>query len=173
MDGNSYPYITRDELLGQLSSKRQQFNSYEKYANATLKDIFNETELQRANKLTITHQETTVLMSTANGKYQNIPLPIQAQYAPVSEIITSDFNHDGKIDLLLLGNNDYYKLRIGKFDANYGTVLLGYGDGTFKYVSQPKSGLSLKGSNTHALMINDELILTSYGASTETYKLLK
>ncbi|MGO4920304.1 VCBS repeat-containing protein [Maribacter spongiicola] len=173
IDGNSYPYITRDELLGQLSSKRQQFNSYEKYADATLKDIFNETELQRANKLTITHQETTVLMSTANGKYQNIPLPIQAQYAPVSEIITSDFNHDGKIDLLLLGNNDYYKLRIGKFDANYGTVLLGYGDGTFKYVSQPKSGLSLKGSNTHALMINDELILTSYGASTETYKLLK
>ncbi|WP_405399800.1 VCBS repeat-containing protein [Maribacter sp. Asnod2-G09] len=173
MDGTSYPYITRDELLGQLSGKRQQFNSYEKYADATLSDIFAETEMQKANKLTITHQETTVLMSNSNGKYQNIPLPVQAQYAPISEIISSDFNNDGNIDLLLLGNNDFYKLRIGKFDANYGTVLLGVGNGTFKYVSQPKSGLSIKGSNTHAVLINNELILTSYGAATETYKLLK
>ncbi|SIQ09719.1 VCBS repeat-containing protein [Maribacter ulvicola] len=173
MDGTSYPYVTRDELLGQLSGKRQQFNSYEKYADATINDIFNETELQKANKLVITHQETTVLMSTKSGKYQNILLPIQAQYSPISEIVSADFNKDGNEDILLLGNNDHYKLRIGKFDANYGTVLLGTGEGNFNYLPQTQSGLSIQGSNTHALLIDNELILTSYGAATKTYKLLE
>ena len=67
----------------------------------------------------------------------------------------------------------FYKLRIGKFDANFGTILLGDGKGNFNYVTQNKSGLSIKGSNTHALLINENLMLTSYGLSTETYKLLK
>ncbi|WP_291961295.1 VCBS repeat-containing protein [Maribacter sp.] len=173
IDGKSYPYVTRDELLGQLSGKRQIFNSYEKYAEATINDILDETELQKAKKLAITHQKTTVLMSNKSDRYKNISLPIQAQYSPISSIVSSDFNNDGIMDLLLLGNNDFYKLRIGKFDANYGTVLLGKADGNFKYLPQTQSGLSIKGSDTHALLINDELIFTSYGAATETYQLLK
>ncbi|WP_300021801.1 VCBS repeat-containing protein [uncultured Maribacter sp.] len=173
IDGKSYPYVTRDELLGQLSGKRQIFNSYEKYAEATINDILDETELQKAKKMAITHQKTTVLMSNKSDRYKNISLPIQAQYSPISSIVSSDFNNDGIMDLLLLGNNDFYKLRIGKFDANYGTVLLGKADGNFKYLPQTQSGLSIKGSDTHALLINNELILTSYGAATETYQLLK
>ena len=138
-----------------------------------MSDFFNEAELQNAKKLSSTHQETTVFLSTVGDKYEIATLPVQAQFSPISEILTADLNKDGIIDILFLGNNDYYKLRIGKFDANYGTVLLGDGLGNFNYVTQSNSGLSIKGSNTHALLINDELIFTSYGLSTETYKLLK
>ena len=173
IDGKSYPYVTRDELLGQLSSLRQRFTSYEKYSDAGMSDFFNEVELQNTKKLSSTHQETTVLLSTVTEKYKMATLPVQAQFSPISEILTIDLNKDGNIDILFLGNNDYYKLRIGKFDANYGTVLLGDGKGNFNYVTQTNSGLSIKGSNTHALFINDDLILTSYGLATETYKLLK
>jgi len=173
VDSISYPYLTRDELLGQLAGLRQRFTSYEKYSDARMSDFFNETELQNAKKLSSTHQETAVLLSTVEEKYAMATLPVQAQFSPISEILTADFNKDGNIDILLLGNNDYYKLRIGKFDANYGTVLLSDGKGNFNYVTQSKSGLSIKGSNTHALLIDDNLIFTSYGLSTETYKLIK
>ena len=173
VDGKSFPYLTRDELLGQLASLRQRFTSYEKYSDAGMSDIFNKTELQNAKKLSSTHQETTVLLSTVGEKYEMVSLPVQAQFSPISEILSTDLNKDGNIDILLLGNNDFYKLRIGKFDANYGTVLFGDGKGNFNYVTQSNSGLSIKGSNPHALLINDELIFTSYGLSTETYKLLK
>ena len=138
-----------------------------------MSDLFSEVQLQKAKKLSSTHQETTVLLSTVREKYEMVSLPVQAQFSPISEILTTDLNKDENIDILLLGNNDYYKLRIGKFDANYGTILLGDGKGNFNYVTQSKSGLSIKGSNTHALLINENLILTSYGLSTETYKLLK
>ena len=173
IDDISYPYVTRDELLGQLSGLRQNFNSYEKYADARISDLFNETELKNAKKLMIDHQETTVLLSTSDVKYRNAPLPLRAQFSPTSNIITADFNNDENVDVLLLGNNAYYKLRIGKFDANYGTVLLGDGSGNFTYVPQTKSGLSLKGSNATGVLINDMLISTSYGGIPQTYKLLK
>lgn len=169
IDGISYPYVTRDELLGQLANKRQVFNSYEKYADARLTDIFNETDLKKAKKLTAHHQETTLFLSTESKKFKTTTLPTQAQYAPVSEIITSDFNQDGNKDILLLGNDDNYKLRIGKFDANYGTLLMGNTNGTYNYIPQTRSGLSITGSNTHAVLIGNQLILTNYGAPTKTY----
>lgn len=171
IDGVSYPYVTRDELVGQLASKKQIFNSYEKYADARLTDIFSDSDLKKAKKLTANHQETTLFLSTESKKFKTTSLPTQAQYAPVSEIITSDFNQDGNKDILLLGNDDNYKLRIGKFDANYGTLLMGNANGTYKYIPQTRSGLSIKGSNTHAVLISDQLILTSYGAPTKTYLL--
>ncbi|HAI43755.1 MAG TPA: hypothetical protein DCM40_39510, partial [Maribacter sp.] len=87
------------------------FNSYEKYADAQITDIFNDTELKKAKKLTATHQETSLFLSSTDEKFTKVHLPLQAQFSPVSEIIAEDFNQDGDLDLLLLGNNDYYKLR--------------------------------------------------------------
>tara|TARA_R110002051_G_scaffold180913_2_gene250338 strand:+ start:21025 stop:24414 length:3390 start_codon:yes stop_codon:yes gene_type:complete len=173
VEDKSYPYLTRDELLGQLSGLRRRFNSYEKYADVQMPDIFNETELLKAKELSATHQETTVFLSSSQEKYKIVQLPVHSQFSPTSDIITSDFNNDGAMDILLLGNHNYYKLRIGKFDANYGTLLLGDGAGNFIYLPQTQSGLSLKGSDTHGILMGNELILTSYGAQTETYKLLK
>ena len=110
-----------------------------------------------------------MFLSTESKKFKTTTLPTQAQYAPVSEIITSDFNQDGNKDILLLGNDDNYKLRIGKFDANYRTLLMGNTNGTYNYIPQTRSGLSITGSNTHAVLIGNQLILINYGAPTKTY----
>ncbi|WP_419213416.1 VCBS repeat-containing protein [Maribacter sp. X9] len=168
----SYPYLTRDELLSQLSGLRQRFTSYESYSEARITDILTEKEIVNASKLKINQQETTLFLSGPETTLKMSQLPIQAQFSPISEILISDFDKDGNQDILLLGNDAFYKLRIGKFDANYGTLLLGNGRGNFNYVPQIKSGLSLKESNTNGILMNDELILTSYGSPLKTFKLL-
>ncbi|HNL40136.1 MAG TPA: VCBS repeat-containing protein, partial [Saprospiraceae bacterium] len=43
--GKSYPFLTRDELLEQITAMRPRFRSYEQYASATLSDIFTAEEL--------------------------------------------------------------------------------------------------------------------------------
>jgi hypothetical protein len=50
------------------------------------------------------------------------------------------------MDLLLCGNVDQARIRIGKIDANYGILLLGDGKGHFNYVNQTESGLNIRGS---------------------------
>ncbi|MFK7811849.1 MAG: FG-GAP repeat domain-containing protein, partial [Maribacter sp.] len=170
IDGKSYPYVTRDELVGQLSRLRSKYTSYESYSNETITDVFTEEELSVANKLTANHMKTTLFLS-GNEKYEIAPLPIQAQYSPVYSIVQSDLNKDGNQDLLLFGNNEHFKLRLGKFDANYGVMLIGDGNGSFNYIDQTESGLKVNGDVSSSVLIDDILYLSEKGKSVRTYKI--
>jgi hypothetical protein len=63
----------------------------------------------------------------------------------VYAIVTGDFDHDGKQDIILGGNTEHARIKIGKIDAGYGMMLKGDGKGNFEYVPQLKSGLEVKG----------------------------
>ena len=167
--GQRYPYLTRDELLGQLARYRSRFTSYESYASAALEDIFNESEIREAGHLQANVMKTTVYLSDPAGGYREAALPVQAQYAPVQVIVPADVNADGATDLLLLGNSRHYKLRLGKFDANYGTLLLNDGKGDFEYVPQARAGLSVKGDVQSAARAGNLLLLGLYGDTLKTY----
>jgi len=155
VQGRSYPYVTRDELLEQIGKLRSRFTDYKSYADAVLTDIFDENELGTAKRLHVDHLETTLFIKNSGGKYQPTPLPLEAQFSPVHATETLDFNNDGNLDLLLCGNNSYSKIKIGKSDANYGVLLRGNGRGEFEYVPQSMSGLILKGDVRSVIKIHD------------------
>jgi hypothetical protein len=85
--------------------------------------------------------------------FEKVALPAQAQFSSIPKIIAGDFTHDGNMDLLLLGNHNDNRLKLGSFDANYGCLLAGEGTGNFKYVEQTKSGLRIKGDVKSAVLI--------------------
>jgi enediyne biosynthesis protein E4 len=158
VQGKSYPSATRDELLDQLSSFRRKFNSYKSYAEVTLADIFSPEELENAGHMQADFMKTSVFLGQVNGKFTEKPLPIEAQYSPVHTITVFDYDADGKDDILLCGNNSYSKLRVGKFDANYGALFKGKGNGEFAYVSQPGSGFNLKGDVRSVVQVDKFLL---------------
>ena len=142
--GVSYPFVSRDELNDQIYPMRRKFSSYKNYADATMKEIFSADELAKAGKLTLTDCHTRCFLHK-NGKFVAAPLPLQAQFSVVTKIMPGDFDHDGKTDLLLLGNHSDNRLKIGSMDASYGCLLQGDGKGQFKYVQPAVSGLSVAG----------------------------
>jgi len=150
LDGKSYPFVSRDEINEQIYPMRRRFTSYKAYADATINEIFTPQELTASSKLSLNTTQTTLFINQ-NGKFVAVTLPIQAQFAPVSQILTNDFDHDGKIDLLLLGNHEDNRLKIGSMDANYGCLLKGDGKGGFAYIEQSASGLSITGDVKAAL----------------------
>ncbi len=171
IQGESYPYLTRDELLGQLANLHSRFNSYKSYANATISDIFSKEKLNDATKLIANHMKTTVFLSTDQSEYKVSSLPIEVQYSPIHSIAVSDYNKDGNTDVLLFGNHHDYKLRLGKFDANYGMLLTGDGTGGFKYINQPISGLDVRGAVKSAITINNMLLLGINQEEVKAYEL--
>jgi len=144
IQGESYPFVSRDELNEQIYPMRKVFTSYAAYSTATINDIFTKEELAKANRLQVTETRSQAFLNK-NGKMIPIELPMQAQFSVVTNIIADDFNGDGKKDLLLLGNHSDNRLKIGCIDASYGCLLTGDGKGNFTYINQPRSGLNIKG----------------------------
>ena len=105
---------------------------------------------------------------------QPVDLPMQAQFSVVTNILSGDYNGDGKKDLLLLGNHSDNRLKIGCIDASYGCLLAGDGKGGFNYVTQPVSGLNIKGDVKAAVDIkinNTKFIIAGIcNAAMEFYK---
>jgi len=157
--GKSYPYLTRDELLDQMSIMRPRFPDYKSYADATLKDVFTDEELKGAKILKANCLETVYLEGTAGGKFKQKALPIQAQYSPVYTITSLDYDGDGRKDLLLCGNICQSRIRFGRYDANHGILLKGDGKGGFAYVPEQQSGLKLKGDVRSVITVNNTLFV--------------
>ena len=171
VQGESYPDITRDELLRQLAGLRATFTSYESYADVSLSEAIGKNRLKKAEHLTINHLSTSLFLSQEDGMLSPAKLPEEIQYAPIHTLNVLDVNQDGKKDLLLCGNDSHTKLRMGKMDANYGILLLGDGAGGFTYVPQSQSGLQVKGDVRSALFLDNRLILGMNAGPTLTYKL--
>ena len=166
-----YPYITKDELGAQLPVMKKRFFTFKSYADITMEDLFQQDELKGAGHLSADHMATTCFINNASGKFTTTALPNEVQYAPVYTINQLDYNKDGNTDLLLCGNNSHTKIRLGKFDANYGVLLQGDGKGNFKYINQTESGLNIRGDVRSCVQLNQQFYFGINGKNLITYTL--
>ncbi len=172
----SYPYASRDEALGQVGSLRSRFPDYTSYSNATLNTIFTPQELENAEELNATLLKTT-LFENAGGRFEIRELPVEAQFSPVYTVAVADVDGDGDQDVVLGGNDSMVRVRIGKSDADKGTLLLNNGKGHFSYVTQNRSGLNFSGDVRRLLFVagkdKTQLISGETGAAVKSYELRK
>src|SRR5690606_11485005 len=145
IQGKSYPYVTRDELLDQIAMMRTRITSYESYADAALEDIFRAKELENVLKMKADHLGTAYFEMGPEGKFTEKALPLEVQGSSVFAMAVVDADRDGYKDLLLAGKINRARLTFGKYDANYGILLKGDGKGNFSYIPQWQAGLQVKG----------------------------
>lgn len=171
IQGKSYPYVSRDELLDQMAPMRTRYTTYEEYADKTINDIFSKSELSSAQHLTADCLSTSYFEMGADGKFHAKPLPLQAQQSPVFTINVLDYDKDGKKDILLCGNINKARLRFGKSDANYGVLLKGDGKGSFAYIPQWESGFNIWGDVRSVVQVNNTLLFGINQNEVKAYKL--
>jgi hypothetical protein len=169
IQGKRYPYVTRDELLEQLGSFRKRFTNYESYADVALSDLFTPEQLGGFRVLNANRMETTIYLSQPDNSYRSATLPLEAQYSPVCSIVVFDYDKDGNQDVVLAGNVARAKLRLGKFDANYGTLLKGDGRGGFEYIPQAVSGFDVRGDVRSSIVIDDVIYFGVNGQPVTAY----
>ncbi|MGX5852701.1 VCBS repeat-containing protein [Dyadobacter jiangsuensis] len=173
VQGKSYPFVSRDELNDQIYPMRKKFAYYRDYANATMPEVIPAAELAKAGKLEVRELRTICFMNR-NGKFEKFAMPARAQFGPVCTILTGDYNHDGLKDLLLLGNKTDNRLKLGSMDANYGSLFVGDGKGSFRFVEQPEAGLSVIGDVKTAVQVNignqPFLVIGAFNEPLQFYK---
>ena len=126
--GKLYPLPLRDMMIKQMPPLKKKFVRYKAYGQATMEDVFSKTDLNSSLQLAATTFASTWFENT-NGSFVAHELPTEAQFAPVNQVISADFNADGQVDLLLAGNSYSPEVETGRYDAGNGTLLLGDGQG--------------------------------------------
>ncbi|UZR95629.1 VCBS repeat-containing protein [Chondrinema litorale] len=150
----SYPIVLRHDLVMQMPHLKKKYLKYDSYKNQTIHDIFTEQELKDAVVQNTYRLESVLLMNRGNGDFDLEPLPAEVQFSPTYAFLTGDFNNDGNLDILSGGNLYNVKPEVGRYDASYGLLLAGNGDGTFESVSSAKSGINLSGQVRDFEMLN-------------------
>ncbi len=159
IQGACYPAFSRDDLAEQIPFVNKKFLSYSSYSVATVNDLFSKEQMAGARTLSASLMETVYLENKGN-QFVLHHLPAEAQFAPVYSSVITDFNGDGKKDILLAGNNTWTRIKFGRYSANHGVVLAGDGKGDFKYVQQQVSGLKLRENiRSAALLSNYKIVL--------------
>ena len=171
IQGKSYPFMSRDELITQIADMHKKFEDYKSYADATISDLFSKDELKDAGHLQANYFKTILFEGSTDGKFKEKELPVQAQYSPVFTITAFDYDKDGNEDILLCGNINHARLRFGKFDANYGILLHNDGNANFTFVPQNISGFNLKGDVRSVVNINDTLLFGINASAIKAYHL--
>jgi hypothetical protein len=142
--GVSYPLLLRDELTNALPYLKPRFPKYSDYAGQTVEQIFGSSLADAVVKQAETFA-TALARNNGDGSFTLVPLPREAQIAPVYGILASDFDHDGKLDLLVAGNFDGVPPALGRMSASYGLLLRGNGRGNFMPVRVDESGFVVPG----------------------------
>src|SRR3989440_11435923 len=147
--GVSYPLAGRDELVRLIPQLRSRYPSYADFGAGRVDDIFPAAELKQATVLEARVFASSVALNNGDGAFTLRPLPVEAQFAPVYASLAADFDGDGRTDLLLAGNVYDVQPVLGRYDASYGLLLSGTGDGRFAAVDAEQSGLMIDGQVRH------------------------
>ena len=137
--GKDVPTRGRQCSSEQMPFIEEKFPTYESFANASIQDIFGD-QLKSALHLEAKTFSSSLLINES-GTFKTKKLPNIAQTSPINSIIVQDFNKDGIVDLLVVGNNYNTEVETPRYDAGIGRVLIGKGDGSFKALSSLESGI--------------------------------
>jgi enediyne biosynthesis protein E4 len=157
IQGVSYPYPTRDELMEQVPSFKKRFTDYRSYSKATLKEVLTEEEITAAKKLNVTELRSCIFLNE-KGKFTLKALPLEAQFAPINTFLISDIDKDGQSELFTGGNRSDTRSRTGKMTGNMGFVFHFKENGVLEFIPPLDAGIFVQGDVKKILKANDEFI---------------
>jgi hypothetical protein len=174
IQGRSYPVAARDQLIDQMAGMKGRFPRFAKYADATLEETLTAEERERAYVARSVTFASSYVENLGGGKFARRDLPLRAQVAPVFGMLVGDYDADGDLDVLLVGNSYSEETLGGWHDASVGAVLLGDGEGEFHHVSGTESGFFVDGdAKGIAELVVDErralVLVTQNGDSVRTF----
>ncbi|MGX5854422.1 VCBS repeat-containing protein [Dyadobacter jiangsuensis] len=143
LNGKEALFPTKMELEKQMPVIRKKYIYATEFAKASLADIVGTDKLEKSQVLTADYFQNAVLVNDGKGNFSLKALPFRTQWAPFYDAQIIDANGDKLPDVLLMGNFYDCNIQMGRYDADYGTVLINKGNCNF--VPEPMNGLQVRG----------------------------
>ena len=150
--GKELPFADQMELEKQIPSLRKKFLYAEDFAKASLSDLFSKDTLRKADTLSADYFPNAVLLNDGKANFSVHDLPWKAQLTSYRDAAIVNANGDSLPDILIVGNYYDNNIQMGRYDADYGTILVNQGHGRFQ--ATPLNGMAIEGQVRHILPIH-------------------
>ncbi|MFK7903657.1 MAG: VCBS repeat-containing protein [Chitinophagales bacterium] len=139
-EGVCFPVRGRQCSSEQMPMIKDKYASYKEFGEASLFEVYGEKSLKEALNLKAYQFASVYLENQGADGFEVNVLPVEAQIAPIQGIVCSDFDKDGKEDILIAGNWYVSEVETSRADAGTGLLLKGDGKGAWKAVNVLQSG---------------------------------
>ncbi len=152
MQGREVPFADLADLQKRIPLLKKKFLYATDFAKATLPQIFGEAKLKASKLYTANYFDNAILINKGNLQFETVSLPDLAQLTPYKTAQIMDVNKDNLPDVLLYGNFYGNNVQLGRYDADFGKVLINKGNGQFD--AQNVGGVQIKGEVRRMLPIS-------------------
>jgi enediyne biosynthesis protein E4 len=165
----TYPIYGRDELLEQSTFLKKKYTDYKSFSEAIFADILDAEQEKRMDKYQIQNLSSGILWNEG-GKFTWQAFPLEGQMAPIYSILVKDIDADNKKEILLFGNEQNFRIRIGKTDASSACILKINPDRTFVAIEPSRVGIHIRGDVHSALFVNNALLFSESENGVRVFK---
>ncbi len=148
--GDWFPVRNRAWLAGAMPELAGRFPTHQAFGRATVQEILG-AQYEKANTLDVTELESGIFLNRGSH-FAWVPLPREAQLAPVLSINVGDFDGDGIEDLFLSQNFFGTASDLSRDDNGRGLWLRGTGGGTFTATDASITGVKVYGEQRGAAL---------------------
>jgi hypothetical protein len=176
-DPSSGSLVPRRDLrvLGAvLPFLRGQFPTHRAFGQATIEQVLGERRSYTAQVEVNTL--ASMVFFNRGDRFDAVPLPAAAQFAPVFATCVADADGDGREDIFLSQNFFANEAEMPRLDAGQGLWLRGVAGGRLEVVSGADSGVVVNGEQRGAAVADMDrdgrvdLVVTQNGAGTRLYR---
>lgn len=163
-----------DLLGGDLPVLVERFRSHRAYSEASVADVLGPQQ-SRARNLEVTTLASMIFFNRSN-RFEAVPLPREAQWAPAFGVNIADFDGDGHEDIFLSQNFFATAPETPRLDAGRGLLLRGDGAGKLEAVAGQQSGIEAYGEQRGSAVSDfdgdgrADLVVTQNGAATKLFR---
>lgn len=168
MDG-LFPVRGRQCSSEQMPSLADKFPTYDAFGKADLNTVYGE-YMNDAYHLQVNTFQSSVLHNEGD-KFALKPLPSEAQFAPINDVIIKDINNDNLEDIIAGGNLFVSEVETGRADSGTGVVLINVGDGNYKSISSKESGLFIDQDVKNLKLVNNNLVVGNNDNAIQVYRI--
>jgi hypothetical protein len=141
--GRQTPWRSWSSLSQAIPALTERAHSHREFAVLSVDSLLG----PLANRGRTLNAETfdSMVFLNRGGRFEGVPLAVEAQFSPAFGISIADFDGDGCEDLFLSQNFFGMDVETSRQDAGAGLVLLGDGRGHFRSLGPREAGFSLAG----------------------------
>jgi hypothetical protein len=145
IDGRDMPFFMKHEMEDQIPSLKKQSLKHMDYAKKSIQELFSNELINSCKVIQFNYGASIVAYNNGTDSFTIQKLPAEIQFSSANAICVTDLNADGKVDIVIGGNEFGFLPQFERLDASNGSVLLNKGKRHLQLITKNQSGVEMNG----------------------------